>query len=54
VEVKFNGPTEDVDVAECNIGTEKEPKFVKLSRGLSREKRTEYDELLKEFSDVFS
>jgi ribonuclease HI len=54
VAVKFKGPTEDVDVAECNIGTEEDPKFVKLSSSLSREQRAEYVELLKEFADVFS
>jgi ribonuclease HI len=47
VAVKFKGPTEDVDVAECNIGTEEDPKFVKLSSSLSREQRAEYTELLK-------
>jgi hypothetical protein len=54
VAVKFKGSTDDVDVSECNIGTEKDPKFVKLSSSLSREQRDEYAELLKEFSDVFS
>jgi ribonuclease HI len=37
VAVKFKGPTEDVDVAKCNIGTEEDPKFVKLSSSLSGE-----------------
>jgi ribonuclease HI len=54
VAVKFKGSTDDVDVSECNIGTEKDPKFVKLSSSLSREQRVEYAELLKEFADVFS
>lgn len=45
---------DDDEVDECNIGTEMDPKFVKLSSILSREKRAEYYELLKEFSDVFS
>jgi len=54
VEVKFKGSTDDVDVSECNIGTEKDPKFVKLSSSLSREQRDEYTELLKEFTDVFA
>jgi hypothetical protein len=54
VVIKFKGPTEDVDVVECNIGTEEDPKFVKLSRGLSREQRAEYTDLLKEFADVFA
>jgi hypothetical protein len=54
VAVNIKGPTEDVDVGECNIGTEEDTKFVRLSSGLSREKRTEYATLLKELADVFS
>jgi hypothetical protein len=54
VVVKFKGSTDDVDITECNIGTEKDPKFVKLSSSLSREQRDEYAELLKEFADVFA
>jgi ribonuclease HI len=53
VAVKGKISNEDVDVAECNIGTEEDPKFVKLSRSVSREKRVEYDKLLREFADVF-
>jgi hypothetical protein len=49
VAVKVKGSTDDADVTECNIGTEKDPKFVKLSSSLSREQRDEYAELLKEF-----
>jgi hypothetical protein len=47
VAVKVKVSNEDNDVAECNIGTEKNPKFVKMSSRLSREKRVEYTELLK-------
>jgi ribonuclease HI len=47
VAVKVKGSVDDVDVTECNIGTEKDPKFVKLSSSLSREQRVEYVELLK-------
>jgi hypothetical protein len=54
VAVKAKGSTDDVDVTECNIGTKKDPKFVKLSSSLSREQRAKYTELLKEFSDVFA
>jgi ribonuclease HI len=39
VAVKVKGSIDDVDVTECNIGTEKDPKFVKLSSSLSREQR---------------
>jgi hypothetical protein len=54
VAVKVKGSTDDADVTKCNIGTEKNPKFVKLSSSLSREQRVEYVELLKEFVDVFA
>jgi hypothetical protein len=42
------------DTAECNIGTQEEPKFFKLSSSLTREQRAEYTELLREFFDVFA
>jgi hypothetical protein len=54
VAVKGEVSDEDVDVVECNIGTEGNPKFVKLSSNLSKEQRVEYAELLKEFTDVFA
>jgi hypothetical protein len=54
VAVKGKASTDDDDVAECNIGTKKDPKNFKLSSNLSREQRAEYTELLKEFSDAFS
>jgi ribonuclease HI len=54
VVVKVKGSSDDADVTECNISTEKDPKFVKFSNSLSREQRDEYVELLNEFSDVFS
>jgi hypothetical protein len=45
---------EDVDSIQCNIGTEGEPKFVKLSKTLAEKKRSEYIGLLREFADVFA
>jgi hypothetical protein len=54
VAVKGKISNDDVDVVECNIGTEQDPKFVKLSRSLSREQRAEYTKLLKEFANVFA
>jgi hypothetical protein len=39
VAVKVKGSVDDVDVTKCNIGMEKDPKFVKLSSSLSREQR---------------
>jgi hypothetical protein len=52
--VKGKVSNEDADIDECNIGTERDPKFVKLSNSFSREKRDKYTKLLKEFVDVFS
>jgi ribonuclease HI len=54
VAVKGRVLDEDVDTVECNIGTQEEPKFVKLSSSLTREHRAEYTELLREFADVFA
>jgi hypothetical protein len=54
VAVKVKGSTDNDDVNECNVGTKKDPKYVKLSSSLSNEQRVEYVELLKEFTDVFS
>jgi hypothetical protein len=51
---KPKGSTKDANVVECNIATEGDSKFVKLSRNLSRERRAEYVELLKEFIDLFA
>jgi hypothetical protein len=36
------------------LASENEPKFVKLSRSLTKEQRAEYAGLLREFADVFS
>jgi hypothetical protein len=54
VAVKGRVLDEDADTTECNIGTQEEPKFVKLSRSLTTKQRAEYTEFLKEFADVFA
>jgi hypothetical protein len=54
VALKGKVSTDDDDITECNVGTKKDPKYIKLSSNLSEEKRTKYTKLLKEFSDVFS
>ena len=38
----------------CNIGMEKKPKMVKLSKSMSLEEKSKYVGLMNEFSDVFS
>jgi hypothetical protein len=37
VAVKGGVSNEDLDTIECNIGTQEEPRFVKLSSSLTRE-----------------
>jgi len=54
VAVKGRVSNGDVDTIECNIDTQEEPKFSKLSNSLTKEKRAEYTELLREFVDVFT
>jgi hypothetical protein len=54
VAVKGKVSNKDADTAECNVGMQKEPKFVKLSSSLTNEQRAEYTKLLKEFADVFA
>ena len=47
--------TSDEDEVElCNLGTEVEPKMVKLSKSLPREVKGMYKNLFKEFKDVFA
>jgi hypothetical protein len=44
VAVKGGVSNGDGDTAECNISTQEEPKFVKLSSSLTKEQRVEYTE----------
>ena len=44
----------DDEVEECNIGTEADPKVIKISKNLTKESREKYIKLLKEFPDVFA
>lgn len=41
-------------VSNWNIGTEDEPRFVKLSKSLSKTERSKYLKLMKEFKDIFA
>jgi hypothetical protein len=52
--VKDGVSSKDADIAECNIGMQDEPRFIKLSSSLTREQRVEYIELLREFADMFA
>jgi hypothetical protein len=54
VSVKGKVSEEDADTIQCNIGTESEPKYVKLSKSLIEEQRSEYSGILMKFSDVFA
>jgi hypothetical protein len=42
------------DVEDCNIGTQEDPKIIKLSKTLSPEVKQIYIDLMKEFPNVFS
>ena len=53
VAIKVRGSNADVNLIECNLGTDENPKYVKLSSSLSEKQRTKYIKLLKEFVDVF-
>jgi hypothetical protein len=54
VPVKLPDPEKEAEVTDCNLGTVANPKHVKLSKFLSAKYRAKYEELLKEFIDVFS
>jgi ribonuclease HI len=54
VPVKGKVSNEYADTSECNIGSQEEPRFVKLSSSLTSGQRVDYMELLKEFADVFA
>jgi hypothetical protein len=42
------------EVEDCNIGTEENPRMVKLSKYLSTENKNKYMELLRKYKDVFA
>ena len=42
------------NIQECNIGIDKNPKLIKISKSLPPTKKVKYIELLKEFQDGFS
>ena len=44
----------DDEVEECNIGTERDPKIIKISKNLTKESKERYIKLMKEFYDVFA
>jgi hypothetical protein len=54
VAVKGKVSDDNANVMEFNIGTKEDPKFVKLSRSLSKKQRAEYTKLLREFTEVFA
>jgi hypothetical protein len=46
--------TEETDVVDCDINTDSNPKLVKISRKLSQKHKEAYDELMKQYSNIFS
>jgi hypothetical protein len=54
VAIKISSSKENTNFIDCNLGTEEEPKYVKLSKCLLENSRDEYVKLLKEFYDLFA
>ena len=44
----------DDEVEECDIGTEEDPKVIKISKNMTQESKEKYIKLMKEFYDVFT
>ena len=44
----------DVKVEDCNIGTEQEPRIIKISKNLTLENKERYIKLMKYFFDIFA
>ena len=42
------------DIEECNIGTEENPKLIKISKALPPPEKLKYISLFKEFQDIFA
>jgi hypothetical protein len=53
VPVKIHDPNEDSYMIDCNLGTEQEPKYARLSKSIIEKQKVEYVKLLREFLDVF-
>lgn len=54
VAVKLEKKEDDSNTFQFNVSDEKDPKFVNLASHLNEKQKAEYDELLKEFADVFA
>jgi hypothetical protein len=54
VSIKLEKKEEDFDVFQFNVANEENPKYVNLASHLTNKQKSEYGELLKEFSDIFA
>jgi hypothetical protein len=54
VSIKLEKNEEDSDVFQFNVENEENPKYVNLASHLTDKQKSEYGELLKEFSDIFA
>lgn len=45
---------QDEQVEDCNLGTQQEPKMIKLFKGVSKDYKERYVDLFKQFQDVFA
>ena len=54
VYLRSSGKIEAENTVDCNIGTSTDPKNVKISKSLPSEIRTQYQELINQYSYVFA
>ena len=54
VYLRSSGKIEVENTVDCNIGTFTDPKNVKISKSLPAQIRTQYQELISQYSDVFA
>ena len=54
VAVNQKKENQDENVEDCNLGTQQEPKMIKLFKGVPKDYKERYIDLFKQFKDVFS
>ena len=52
--LKLDSKTDEESTVDCNIGTENQPRYVKVSKFLPQETRTKYANLLKQYAEIFT
>jgi hypothetical protein len=54
IPLKYTLCPQPEEVEDCNVGTNEDPKMVKISKYLSAQMKSKYAELLRQYKDVFS